>query len=219
MMLAYRPDSSQDKPLTLGDVATITVGPGEIISNVHVSENNSAKKNAAYVTIAKIKGANISSVTSAVREKLATVQKQNQFSSVNFSVLRDDGETAHNEIFTLTKHLILSIIIVVIILMAFLGIKNSLIVAISIPLTLLTSFGIGLLAGQTINRITLFALILALGLLVDDAIVIIENVHRTIKNNPNGNKLALIIQTVDEVGMGVFISTITMCSRLFPWHL
>lgn len=207
---------SQDKPLTLGDVATITEGPGEIISNVHVSENNSAQKNAAYVTIAKIKGANISSVTSAVREKLATVQKQNQFSSVNFSVLRDDGETAHNEIFTLTKHLILSIIIVVIILMAFLGIKNSLIVAISIPLTLLTSFGIGLLAGQTINRITLFALILALGLLVDDAIVIIENVHRTIKNNPNGNKLALIIQAVDEVGMGVFMSTITILLAFIP---
>lgn len=208
--------SNQDKPLTLGDVATITQGPGEITSNVHVSEKNSDPKNAAYVTIAKIKGANISSVTSAVQEKLAAIQKQSRFSSVDFSVLRDDGETAHDEIFTLTKHLILSIAIVVIILMAFLGIRNSLIVAISIPLTLLTSFGIGLLAGQTVNRITLFALILALGLLVDDAIVIIENVHRTIKNNPGKHKSTLIIQAVDEVGIGVFMSTITILLAFIP---
>ncbi|NTW27448.1 MAG: efflux RND transporter permease subunit [Candidatus Moranbacteria bacterium] len=208
--------ASQDKPLLLGDVATITDGPGEISSSVHVSEKNSAPKEVAYVTIAKIKGANISSVTSAVREKLATAEKQNQFSLVNFSVMRDDGEVAHEEISTLTKHLIFSILIVVIILMAFLGMRNSLIVAISIPLTLLTSFGIGLLAGQTVNRITLFALILALGLLVDDAIVIIENVHRTIKNNPGKHKSSLIVQAVDEVGMGVFMSTITILLAFIP---
>lgn len=207
---------NQDKPLTLGDIATITQGPGEITSNVHFTKKNSNSKDTAYVTIAKIKGANISSVTSAVREKMENVQQKSQFSSVNFSVLRDDGETAHDEIFTLTKHLILSIVIVVIILMAFLGIKNSLIVAISIPLTLLTSFGIGLLAGQTVNRITLFALILALGLLVDDAIVIIENIHRTIKNNPGEKKSKLIIQAVDEVGVGVFMSTITILLAFIP---
>ncbi len=206
----------QDKPLTLGDVATITEGPGEITSNVHVTEKNSHPKDAVYITIAKIKGTNISSITSAIREKLATIQKQSQFSSVNFSVLRDDGETAHEEIFTLTEHLILSIVIVVIILMAFLGIKNSLIIAISIPLTLLASFGIGLLADQTVNRITLFALILALGLLVDDAIVIIENVHRTIKNNPGKPTSTLIIQAVDEVGGGVFMSTITILLAFIP---
>ncbi|KKP93875.1 MAG: AcrB/AcrD/AcrF family protein [Candidatus Moranbacteria bacterium GW2011_GWE1_36_7] len=208
--------SNPDKPLMLGDVATIIHGPGEITSNVHVAEKNSTPKNAAYVTIAKIKGANISNVTNAVKEKLASAEKQSKFSSVDFSVLRDDGETAHDEISTLTKHLILSIVIVVIILMAFLGIRNSLIVAISIPLTLLTSFGIGLLANQTVNRITLFALILALGLLVDDAIVIIENVHRTIKNNPGKNKAELIIQAVDEVGAGVFMSTITILLAFIP---
>lgn len=206
----------QNKPLLLGDVAEITFSPGEIISNVHFTEKNSDPKDIAYVTIAKIKGANISSVTSAVREKLADIQKQNRFSSVTFLVLRDDGETAHEEISTLTKHLIFSILIVVIILMAFLGFRNSLIVAISIPLTLLASFGIGLLAGQTVNRITLFALILALGLLVDDAIVIIENVHRTIKNNPGKHKSALIVQAVDEVGMGVFMSTITILLAFIP---
>lgn len=206
----------QDKPLLLGDFAKITESPGEITNNVRFTEKNSDSKDVAYVTIAKIKGSNISSVTNAVREKLATAQKQSGFSSVNFTILRDDGETAHDEISTLTKHLVLSIVIVVLILMAFLGTRNSLIVAISIPLTLLASFGIGLLAGQTINRITLFALILALGLLVDDAIVIIENIHRTIKNNPGKHKSTLIIQAVDEVGMGVFMSTITILLAFIP---
>ncbi|EKD58352.1 MAG: hypothetical protein ACD_56C00146G0011 [uncultured bacterium] len=207
---------SQDNPVRLEDVAKITEGPGEINSNVHLTEKNAASKNAAYVTVAKIKGANISSVTDAVREKLGEIEKQNKFQGIDFSVMRNDGEVAHDEIFTLTKHLIISIFIVVIILMAFLGIRNSLIVAISIPLTLLASFGIGLLAGQTVNRITLFALILALGLLVDDAIVIIENVHRTIKNNPGRNKASLIIEAVDEVGMGVFMSTITILLAFIP---
>ncbi len=207
---------NQDKPLKLGDIAKIEFSPGEITSKVRFTEKNSPAKDVAYVTIAKIKGANISSVTEAVREKLAEVEKQPRFSALTFSVLRDDGETAHEEISTLTKHLVLSILIVVVILMAFLGLRNSLIVAISIPLTLLTSFGIGLLAGQTVNRITLFALILALGLLVDDAIVIIENVHRTIKNNPGKHKAALIIQAVDEVGMGVFMSTITILLAFIP---
>ena len=208
--------AGQNKPLLLGDVAKISYGPGEITSSIHFTQKNSDPKEVAYVTIAKIKGANISSVTSAVREKIALIEKQSRFSLMNFSILRDDGETAHEEISTLTKHLILSITIVVIILMAFLGMRNSLIVAISIPLTLLTSFGIGLLAGQTVNRITLFALILALGLLVDDAIVIIENVHRTIKNNPGKDKSVLIIQAVDEVGMGVLMSTITILLAFIP---
>lgn len=207
---------SQDKPLKLSDVADISVGPGEITSNVHLSEKNSSPKNTAYVTVAKIKGANISDVTEKTEEKINELSKEKEFSGVNFSIMRNDGETAHEEISTLTKHLILSISIVVIILMAFLGMRNSLIVAISIPLTLLASFGVGLLAGQTVNRITLFALILALGLLVDDAIVIIENVHRTIKNNPGKHKAELIVQAVDEVGMGVFMSTITILLAFIP---
>ncbi|NTV41361.1 MAG: efflux RND transporter permease subunit, partial [Candidatus Moranbacteria bacterium] len=207
---------SQDKPLTLGDIATIKLGPGEITNSISFTEKNSQTKNVSYVTLAKIKGANISGVTEAVREKLTEVQTQNKYDTIKFSVLRDDGETASEEISTLTKHLVLSILIVTIVLMAFLGLRNSLIVAISIPLTLLTSFGIGLLAGQTVNRITLFALILALGLLVDDAIVIIENVHRTIKNNPDKNKTHLIISAVDEVGMGVLMSTITILLAFIP---
>ncbi|MCK9378930.1 MAG: efflux RND transporter permease subunit [Candidatus Moranbacteria bacterium] len=212
--ISIMPD--QDKPILLGDIATITYGPGEITSDVHISEKDSAQKQAAYVSVAKLKGANITSVTSAVRKRLDEIKKQKEFSAVDFSILRDDGEIAHEEIFTLTKHLTTSVLIVVIILMAFLGFRNALIVAIAIPLTLLASFGVGLLAGQTINRITLFALILALGLLVDDAIVIIENVHRTIKNNPGKDKATLIIQAVDEVGMGVFMSTITILFAFIP---
>ena len=207
---------SLDSPLTLGDIAEITQGPGEIISDVRLVQKEGAAQETAYVTIAKIKGSNISTVTEAVKAKLAVIQNRREFSTVNFSVLRDDGATASEEISTLTKHLVISVIIVVIILMAFLGLRNSLIVAISIPLTLLASFAVGLLAGQTVNRITLFALILALGLLVDDAIVIIENVHRTIKNNPGKHKATLIIQAVDEVGMGVFMSTITILLAFIP---
>lgn len=209
-------NADKNKPLKLSDVGEISEDPGEITSSVHISNKEDLGNDAAYITIAKIKGANISKVSKEIKEELVDIERQNEYSSINFQITRDDGETASEEISTLTKHLALSIVIVVIILMAFLGIRNSLIVAIAIPLTLLASFGVGLLAQQTVNRITLFALILALGLLVDDAIVIIENVHRTIKQNPGKNKSALIVQAVDEVGMGVFMSTITILLAFIP---
>lgn len=207
---------NQDKPVKLSDVAQIEVSPGEIVQSYQLNGKNNSPQDVAYVTIAKIKGANISDVTDEAQKKIEELKRRKEFSGVNFTITRNDGETAHEEISTLTKHLILSISIVVIILMAFLGIRNSLIVAISIPLTLLASFGVGFLSGQTVNRITLFALILALGLLVDDAIVIIENVHRTIKNNPGKHKANLIVEAVDEVGMGVFMSTITILLAFIP---
>lgn len=207
---------SQDAPVYLGDIADISVGPGEITDAVSLTKKGGQEMPAAYVTVAKLKGANISSVTQGVRAKISEIGKKPEFSSVDFQVTRDDGQTAHEEIATLTKHLTISIIVVVVVLMAFLGIRNALIVAIAIPLTLLVSFGVGLFAGQTINRITLFALILALGLLVDDAIVIIENIHRTIKNNPGKNKSTLIVAAVDEVGMGVFMSTVTILLAFIP---
>lgn len=207
---------SQDKPVYLGDIADISVGPGEITDAVSLTEKGGQEMSAAYVTVAKLKGANISSVTQSVQAKISEISKKPEFSSIDFQVTRDDGQTAHEEIATLTKHLTISIIVVVVVLMAFLGLRNALIVAIAIPLTLLVSFGVGLFAGQTINRITLFALILALGLLVDDAIVIIENIHRTIKNNPGKKKSTLIVEAVDEVGMGVFMSTITILLAFIP---
>lgn len=206
----------QNQPVTLGDIATITVGPGEIIESVRVTGHDRVRKDTAYVTIAKQKDTNISSVTAAIRNELESQKRRPEFSSVDFSILRDDGATAHEEITTLTHHLILSVLIVVLILMAFLGLRNALIVAITIPLTLLASFGVGLLVEQTVNRITLFALILALGLLVDDAIVIIENIHRTLKAHPGGSRARLIVDAVSEVGMGVFMSTVTILLAFIP---
>lgn len=206
---------NKNSTLTLGDVANITYGPGEITDHVNLVQKDSSDS-LVYLAVSKLKQNNITSVSQAVRAQLESAKTSNELSQASATILRDEGQTAKEEIGTLTKHLFLSVIIVTVILMLFLGLRNALIVAIAIPLTLLASFGIGHLFGQTINRITLFALILALGLLVDDAIVIIENIHRFTMKNPGVSRRKLAVLAVDEVGMGVFMSTITVLLAFIP---
>lgn len=202
--------------LTLGDVADISYEPGEIDNYVRLNTQDREAEPLAYLAVSKLKGSNITDVSSAVRQELDRIRNLKQTDGADIFILRDEGETAGQEIGTLTKHLAISVIIVTVVLMLFLGLRNALIVAVAIPLTLLAAFGVGFLAGETINRITLFALILALGLLVDDAIVIIENIHRFIISRPGQNRRSLAILAVNEVGAGVFMSTITVLLAFIP---
>lgn len=93
-------------------------------------------------------------------------------------VTRNDGEKANAAVNLLVEHLVIAIATVILILVVFLGWREALIATLTVPLILLIVLSIGYFMGQSINRITLFAFILALGLLVDDSIVVIENIHR-----------------------------------------
>jgi multidrug efflux pump subunit AcrB len=130
--------------------------------------------------------------------------------------VRNEGQVAREATTTLTTNLAAAIVIVAVILLLFLGWKSALIVLISIPLTLAAVFGVGNFADQTINRITLFALILSLGILVDAAIVVVENIFRLFKENPMEKKVPLIARAVDEVGAGLVLSTTTVTLAFIP---
>ena len=208
---------SGDVPVELSDVAQISYGPDEISEYVRFSEKGGpSPQPTAYVAISKLKGTNITAVADAVKEKLSALKDDPRFASAQIRILKDDGEMTREQIATLTEHLILSIAIVTAVLMLFLGLRNALIVSVAVPLTLLASFGIGFFFDQTINRITLFALILSLGLLVDDAIVVIENIHRFLKRKSAKTKDELIVEAVDEVGLGVAMSTFTVLLAFIP---
>ena len=120
--------------------------------------------------------------------KLQSVEREALPQGVTLAVTRNDGATANDAVNTLIEHLTISIAAVVAILLVFLGWREASVVALSIPLILFIVLGVGWVAGQTINRITLFALIFSLGLLVDDSIVVIENVHRHL--HPNGKGIS-----------------------------
>jgi multidrug efflux pump subunit AcrB len=131
------------------------------------------------------------------------------------TVTRNDGKTANDAVNELVFHLVVSIIVVIILLFVTLGWREAAIVALAIPLTLFITLAIGMVAGQTINRITLFALILSLGLLVDDAIVVVENIHRHYKLQQH-SRLQGAIMAVNEIGMPTILATLTVVLAFIP---
>jgi multidrug efflux pump subunit AcrB len=213
--------------ITVKDLAQVSLQAEEnedFVRHVKVKSNKVQEaNNTVLLSVAKIKGTNISTVTQRVQKDIAKLRKSFIPNNISAKVIVDEGQKARSEINGLAINLITSISIVVLILFLFLDTKAALLVAVAIPLTLASVFGIALIAGQNINRITLFALILSLGLLVDNATVIIENIVRRLRKYPNKKKENVIPESVSEVGPGLFMSTITTVLAFVPmafchWH-
>ncbi|NTW89816.1 MAG: efflux RND transporter permease subunit [Candidatus Moranbacteria bacterium] len=202
--------------LRLRDIADISYGPGEITDYVLLSGRDGADSPVVHIALSKLKGTNATAVSKGVLSRLDSLKGTTIPSDVSVTTLRDEGAVAGEEIDKLTFDLTKSIVVVAVLLMMFLGFRNAMVAAVSIPLVLLAVFGAGLLAGQTVNRITLFALILSLGLLVDDAIVVIENIARYFRMYPGENRIRLIVRAVDEVGGALALSTLTMAISFIP---
>jgi len=137
---------------------------------------------------------------------------------VGFIVTRNYGERANEAVNELVHHLLITILIIALILIPFLGWRESLVVTIAVPMILATTLFIALMTDQTINRITLFAFLLSLGLIVDDAIIVIENIHRRL-HLPESKSLQfseIIIQATDEIGPSTNIATIAIMLTMIP---
>lgn len=205
-----------DTVIRVEDVAHIEYGQKAIENYVRLEDSKNSI-DAVYIGIAKQNGANATTVSRAIEKKLEILKQKDVIPShVNVSVVRNDGDVASESISGLTKNLITSIIIVVIVLLLFLNTRSALLVAVAIPLSLLSVFGLGLLFDQTINRITLFALILSLGLLVDNATVVVENMYRHLKARKNEKREDVITDAVSEVSGGLIMSTITTVLAFIP---
>jgi len=199
-----------DSIIRVEDVAQIEVEEIRVDNHVRFDKDGESKE-AVYIGIAKQKGTNVTTVARAIEKEVDLLKEQSVIPGhVNVDIVRNDGKVASESIFGLTKNLITSIIIVVTILLLFLNTRSAIIVVIAIPLILLSVFGLGLVFGQTINRITLFALILSLGLLVDNATVVVENMYRHLKKRGGENRQEVVTDAVAEVGGGLAISTITI---------
>lgn len=204
--------------LRLEDVAGVEEQVEEIESYVrHRSRGQqSAGEGVVLLSIAKRKGTNISDVTAALHERIAQLGANVVPKTARLVVLVDEGQVAHDEIMGLVFNLFTAIAIVVAILFIFLDARAAFVAAVSIPLTLAIVFGIAQLGGQNINRITLFALILSLGLLVDNATVVIENIVRRLQTGVPDARTTNILEAVAEVGPGLFMSTVTTVLAFVP---
>jgi multidrug efflux pump subunit AcrB len=173
---------------------------------------------AITIGIAKQKGTNAVTVAQQIFQRVEELKPQLP-SGIAIAVTRNDGQTADRAVGDLYQSLGIAIFTVVALLVIFLGWRESSIVAFVIPLTLAGTLAVGFVSGQTINRITLFALILALGTLVDDAIAVTENIHRYFEETPNMNwrqKTQAAVMAVNELGTPVILSTITVILAFVP---
>ncbi|MDH3513648.1 MAG: efflux RND transporter permease subunit, partial [Gammaproteobacteria bacterium] len=214
---------SQHRPVYLKQVARIVDGPGEIerLHRIGYGPAFAGERPADYetpavtVAIAKRAGTNAVTVADAVLARLARIRPTLIPESVQVNVTRNDGAKADDAVNLLMEHLAIAIASVVALLVFFLGWRAASIVTITIPLILFITLAIGFVAGQTINRITLFALILSLGLLVDDSIVVIENIFRHYARQ-GADRFKGAIAAVNEIGKPTNLATFTVMFAFLP---
>ena len=214
---------SQHRPVYLKQVARIVDGPGEV-ERLHRIGYGPAftgtraadfETPAVTVAIAKRSGANAVTVADEVLAQLARVRPALIPEGVQVNVTRDDGAKANDAVNLLMEHLAIAIASVVALLVFFLGWRAASVVTVTIPLILFITLAIGFAAGQTINRITLFALILSLGLLVDDSIVVIENIFRHYAKK-GVDRMKGAVAAVNEIGRPTNLATFTVMLAFLP---
>ncbi len=221
----------QGKPVYFSDVAEIVDGPAEVTTYTRLTFGAGAPvdpetrsvptaipgKSYSQVTIAvaKRKGTNAVNVAEGLIKKFGNLQKTVIPSDIHFLVTRNYGKTANDKVNELVKHLMIAIVSIVMLLTLMLGWREALIVALAVPMTLAVTLLANFLFGYTINRVTLFALILSLGLLVDDPIVDVENIHRhfMMRTHP---PLDSTILAVDEVRPPTILATFAVIASFLP---
>ncbi|HFD16162.1 MAG TPA: efflux RND transporter permease subunit, partial [Rhodospirillales bacterium] len=208
------------RPVYVKDVATIVVGAKETLDRVWTllpdGTGDLRRLPAVTVALAKREGANAVVVTAELLERLDTLYGRLLPDDVRVEVTRNYGKTASDKANTLLSHLLGATVTIVLIIALFIGWREGVVVLVIIPATILLTFFASWLMGYTINRVSLFALIFSIGILVDDAIVVIENIARHWKIEPEGNRMAVAIRAVAEVGNPTIVATLTIIAALLP---
>ncbi|HXW96222.1 MAG TPA: efflux RND transporter permease subunit, partial [Gemmatimonadales bacterium] len=202
-------------PIHLRDVAEIREDFAERVDYVMSATRDSGSVSAVTISVAKRRGANATVVAQRVLDRVEQVRAQLLPQSVTLSVTRDYGETAREKATELMLHLGLATLSVTLLVWLVLGWREAVVVLVAVPVTLsLTLFSYYAL-GYTLNRITLFALIFSIGILVDDAIVVIENIYRHLGLGDT-DPAAATISGVDEVGNPTVLATFTVIAAILP---
>jgi multidrug efflux pump subunit AcrB len=206
------------RSIRLGDVAQVIDGDGPPSSYVRFHSRGGGSHPAVTLAVAKRKGANAISVARQVEAKLAVVRPLLLPGDLNVTVTRDYGETAAEKSNELLYHMFLAVVSVSALIALALGLREALVVLVAIPVTLALTLFAFLLYGYTLNRITLFALIFSIGILVDDAIVVVENIVRHARMQANGSSrlLSVAVRAVDEVGNPTILATLTVVAAILP---
>ena len=206
------------RSVLLRDVAAVTDEDAEPVSYVRYHSRTEGAHPAVTISVAKRKGANAITVAHLVEQKLDTLRGVVLPRDLTLSVTRNYGETAAEKSNELLYHMFLAVISVTVLIALALGRREAAVVLIAIPVTLALTLFAFALYGYTLNRITLFALIFSIGILVDDAIVVVENVvrHARMQTGEQSGLAALTVRAVDEVGNPTILATLTVVAAILP---
>jgi multidrug efflux pump subunit AcrB len=215
------------KPVYLKDVAEVIDGPEEPKELSTITFGPAGELPPGYergkfypavtMALAKRLGTNAVTVAQGILDKLAELKGQVIPPDIQVKVTRNYGATADEKVNELIRELLIAVLSITVLLTLFLGWREALIVALAVPLTLAITLTGNMLFGYTINRVTLFALILSLGLLVDDPIIDVENIHRhfQLREHP---PLEATLVAVDEVRAPTILATFTVIISFIPMY-
>ncbi len=205
-------------PVYLDDVAEIIDGPQEPDNYVFYGAAGQSEEAAVTLSVAKRPGTNAIDVVHAVEAKIDLLRGSMIPSDVKVSVTRNYGETAAEKSNELLLHMGIAVFGVALLIFFFLGFREALVVLLAIPTTLALTLLVFYLYGYTLNRITLFALIFSIGILVDDAIVVVENIvrHMRLPGGRAKSMLTIAIEAVAEVGNPTILATWAVIAAILP---
>ncbi|WBL34283.1 efflux RND transporter permease subunit [Sinirhodobacter sp. HNIBRBA609] len=207
------------RPVYVADVAKVSyVGDtsDQIVANVTRDGETLNRTPAVTLAIAKRAGANAVVVAEEILHRVEEMKGELIPDSIEVQITRDYGETANEKANELLFHLGLATVSIIALVLFAIGWRESIVVAIVIPVTILLTLFAANIMGYTLNRVSLFALIFSIGILVDDAIVVIENIARHWGLKTPGNRTHKAIVAVAEVGNPTIVATLTVVAALLP---
>ncbi len=207
------------RPVYVRDVADVILATETVdsrVSQVSLSPEGPIRVPAVSLAISKRPGTNAVTISEEIVERLEEVRGQIFPEGIEMAVTRNYGETANEKANELLFHLGLATISIVILVALSIGWREALVVAVVIPTTILLTLFASWLMGYTLNRVSLFALIFSIGILVDDAIVVIENIARHWAMGDGRPRTQAAIDAVAEVGNPTIVATLTVVAALLP---
>jgi multidrug efflux pump subunit AcrB len=209
-----------NRPVYVRDVASVVIGPSPQEHRVWMETPAQGgewnRVPAVSVAFAKRAGANAVVVAQELLARLASVEGRLVPPDVAVTVTRDYGETANDKANELLFHLSLATVSIVVLIALAIGWREALVTLVVIPTTILLTLFAAKLMGYTINRVSLFALIFSIGILVDDAIVVVENIARHWAMKDGRPRAKAAIEAVAEVGNPTIVATLTVVAALLP---
>ena len=216
---------SQGRPVYVSGIARVIDGPDEMQDAVFFSPGPfgasadapaGSEHPAVTIALAKRTGANATELADNILKKVADLRPKLVPADVHIDVTRNYGETAQEKSNELVRHLLIATLSVVVLIALAMGWRSGLVVGIAVPVTLALTLFVYFLVGYTLNRVTLFALIFSIGILVDDAIVVVENIERHHREKRGQPLLRTVIEAVDEVGNPTILATFTVIAAILP---